>query len=550
MKKFRPLLLLLAAVFLLTASGCKKEKEPCFTLTEYLIETQSPSYVNVFFQVTDNENKGVTDLTASDFTLLENGTAISPTESDMRIRKADELPYTIKTVLLLDNSLSLSQADLDKVKQAAIALVNSKESNQVFAVYKFSEFVEEVQPFTGDISTLTTAINSIQRGASSTNLYGAVITGASAWTDVYSISAIEQGFLVVLSDGSDTQGSRTLAEAKSSTDGKKVYTIGLGSEIDQAALKSLGNSGFFQITDVNELTAKFDEIQDDIKKFANSFYWLNYLSPKRGNNEHQLTLKLNKNCPAGNYINGTFNSASFFSATQGVYVNGGRTSFELVAGGSLSLSAQTVLGSNNSNYTWVSSNPSITSMTISGAGNSSALINGAGNTVGQSFSITVTDVANSLSTVIQVQVVDQPTGVVEDFTGPPANNSYISWNTGGWYADVLNGTSAPSYRSQLGLGSSGVSTMSAVVNVPSGTNSVQISFNSKVSSENGYDYLRFKINGNTRDSWSGEQDWTPRSFTNVSSSSTLQLEWSYEKDGSIDGGQNAGWIDDVVITFN
>ncbi len=537
-------------VLLLLASGCKKEKEPCFELKKYLLETQTPSYVNVFFQVTDDNGKGVTDLTVDDFTLQENNGDISPTESDLRIRKADELPYTIKTVLLLDNSLSLSQSDLDKIKQAAIALVNTKENNQVFAIYKFSEFVEEVQGFTSDISALTTAINSIQRGASSTNLYGAVITGVSAWTDIYSISAIEQGFLVVLSDGSDTQGSRTLEEARTATTGKKVYTIGLGSEIDQNALKTIGNSGFFQITDVNQLASKFDEIQDDIRKFANSFYWVNYLSPKRGNNTHQLTLRLKNNCPTGSIISGDFNSNGFYSATQGVYINGGRTTFELVAGSVLELNAQTILGNNTPNYNWVSSNPSITSMAISGSGNTTATINGASNTVGQSFSLTITDNANSLSTTVQVNVVAQPTGVVENFNSLPSNNSYVTWSTGTWYSDVVAGSPAPSFRSAPSLVNYGTSVMSAVINVPNGSSTVQISFKRKVSSESGYDYLKFKINGSVRDSWSGEQDWDVKTYTHVGGSGTLQLDWAYEKDVSQSSGQDAAWVDELIVTFN
>lgn len=72
-----------------------------------------------------------------------------------------------------------------------------------------------------------------------------------------------------------------------------------------------------------------------------------------------------------------------------------------------------------------------------------------------------------------------------------------------------------------------------------------LSFWFKVSSETGYDYLRFKVDGAEYDSWSGEQPWQIAEF--VINAGTHTFEWSYTKDGSVSLGQDAAWID--YITF-
>ena len=72
----------------------------------------------------------------------------------------------------------------------------------------------------------------------------------------------------------------------------------------------------------------------------------------------------------------------------------------------------------------------------------------------------------------------------------------------------------------------------------------QLSFYWKVSSEDGFDYLTFYINGIEQDSISGEVDWNQETYS-VSANDTLR--WEYGKDGSVSDGSNAGWLDQVVL---
>jgi hypothetical protein len=270
-------------------------------LIEHSVNTESPSYVNVMFQVTNELDIPITSLVTADFEVHEDFQSVDHTESTMLIRKQNELPYTLYTVLMLENSLSVG-ASLEKIKNAAKELIRSADAleeaerdgntdNQHFLIYSFSDSFTLLTPeFNNDVATLIKAIDSITIGFNSTNLFGSIIEGVSNWTDQYTTDGVSQGFLVLLTDGSDTQGASTLDQAMTARGQKKIITVGIGNKIDPSVLESLSNAGFYQIADYNELIVQFVEIQRNIDKFANSFYWLDYLSPKRGASMHELTL--------------------------------------------------------------------------------------------------------------------------------------------------------------------------------------------------------------------------------------------------------------------
>lgn len=72
-----------------------------------------------------------------------------------------------------------------------------------------------------------------------------------------------------------------------------------------------------------------------------------------------------------------------------------------------------------------------------------------------------------------------------------------------------------------------------------------ISFYRKVSSEDGYDYLEFHIDGNKVDEWSGNEDWEQVAYEVSEGEHTF--EWKYTKDYSQDGGEDKGWIDNIIF---
>ncbi len=72
-----------------------------------------------------------------------------------------------------------------------------------------------------------------------------------------------------------------------------------------------------------------------------------------------------------------------------------------------------------------------------------------------------------------------------------------------------------------------------------------LSFYSKVSSESGYDYLRFYIDGNELGSWSGEVGWELHEYEVQPGMHTFS--WQYSKDGSVASGSDATWVDYIIF---
>ena len=73
-----------------------------------------------------------------------------------------------------------------------------------------------------------------------------------------------------------------------------------------------------------------------------------------------------------------------------------------------------------------------------------------------------------------------------------------------------------------------------------------ISFFKFLSSEQDYDFLKFKINGNKVGEWSGEDNaWSFISFPVSVGQNTFK--WEYEKDGGVTSGQDCAWVDYIVF---
>ena len=70
----------------------------------------------------------------------------------------------------------------------------------------------------------------------------------------------------------------------------------------------------------------------------------------------------------------------------------------------------------------------------------------------------------------------------------------------------------------------------------------------KVSSEEGLDLLSFTLDDTVLNLISGEQDWS--SLMYAIDPGSHRIRWSYRKDGSVDDGLDAGWLDQVQLIFN
>ncbi|MDP8221350.1 MAG: VWA domain-containing protein [Candidatus Stygibacter frigidus] len=384
---------------------------PGYKLHNHLIRAEMPCNIDVVYRVTDRADNANTELVESDFRFLEDGEDIDAVESALHIYTGTDLNTINKTVLMIDNSTSMDSL-LDDIKLAAYDLVENLQGNQYMCVYTFSEQAELIEDFTNNQADLVGAINSIQMGYPSTDLYGSVITGVNHWEDVYYPENLIKGNLIIITDGSDTQGSSTLQEALDERGNKHIYTLGIGSDIDIDALSALGNEGFFVLNNVSEVAATLLIIQKEISDYLNSFYWLNYITPKRGDIDHTIEISViaNPNTGISGIISGTFNSAGFYGTVPGVYVNidpenglpYGIEEYTIADSASHVLEAVTYNAAFEPEYEWEVDDPSIVELLLINA-EAHTLVIRRGVETGTT-EITVRDIINDHQRVIDIIV--------------------------------------------------------------------------------------------------------------------------------------------------
>lgn len=99
---------------------------------------------------------------------------------------------------------------------------------------------------------------------------------------------------------------------------------------------------------------------------------------------------------------------------------------------------------------------------------------------------------------------------------------------------------------------------SSIMLLSAETQAGEVSFFHKVSSENGYDFLKFYIDNQIQGSWSGETSWEQATYS--LSAGWHTFKWEYIKDDSETDGSDCAWVDFVeypvaessgfTVTFN
>ena len=128
-----------------------------------------------------------------------------------------------------------------------------------------------------------------------------------------------------------------------------------------------------------------------------------------------------------------------------------------------------------------------------------------------------------------------------------SNGSLTNWQwsqsgTKPWKIDTGNFRHAPSSISSGDISHQQTSGISLDIVVRE-TDSVV--FDYSVSSESGYDFLRFLINGEEMERWSGYRDW--QTYRHVLQPGEYTLTWKYTKDVSLSRGNDRAWIDNIHL---
>lgn len=155
-----------------------------------------------------------------------------------------------------------------------------------------------------------------------------------------------------------------------------------------------------------------------------------------------------------------------------------------------------------------------------------------------SVDISAGNYANNHSMMLPLGLVieDWETGDFEQFEWNFSGNADWEIIEG---ANVYEGVYS---AKSMDIGSSQSATLEIDVDAPAES---LVSFYYKVSSESGYDYLKFYIDGTVMGEWAGEVAWTYAEYTCPAGEHTLK--WTYMKDGSVDGGSDCAWVDYIIL---
>ncbi len=121
-------------------------------------------------------------------------------------------------------------------------------------------------------------------------------------------------------------------------------------------------------------------------------------------------------------------------------------------------------------------------------------------------------------------------------TLPWEHSGDVSWEVTSWE------TYAGGYSARAGeVDDEESSALSVTLDCVAG----EVSFWVKVSSESGFDSLRFYIDDEEIREWSGDLDWQEVSFPVEAGRHTFR--WTYSKDSSVSEGDDTAWVDEIMF---
>ncbi len=253
--------------------------------------------VNVFVTVTDAHGAPVANLQKENFLLKED----SKEQKIAIFSRESALPLSI--VLAVDTSLSTRKdlpLELISARKFAHTIMRPQDG---LAVYKFSEEVSLMVPFTSDLKKIDAGIDRERNGAA-TALYDAIFLGSRALNR-------RQGrkVMVVITDGGDTMSQVDYKEALRAAQEAEaiIYSIiivpieadaGRDTGGEHALVQISRDTGgkYFYATSLPQLDSAFQKISDELR----TQYLLAYYPSERYSDSEFRQLRVDlTNPPAG-----------------------------------------------------------------------------------------------------------------------------------------------------------------------------------------------------------------------------------------------------------
>jgi VWFA-related protein len=231
--------------------------------------------VNILFTVTDKKGRFVTDLTKSDFDVIEN----KKPQTIQQFTAESDLP--LRVAVLVDTSNSIRE-QFRFEQQAAIRFIQSvvRPQEDRLMLVSFDSAAEMVTDLTGDVTKLELGVKSMRPGGG-TALYDAIYFASKEKLMMDRPRDKFRRAMIIISDGEDTESrmSRDQALEMAQKADTVIYAISTnitredkdGDKVLRYLTDETGGQAFFPFK-IEDLDQSFENIANELRHQYNIFY--------------------------------------------------------------------------------------------------------------------------------------------------------------------------------------------------------------------------------------------------------------------------------------
>ena len=137
-----------------------------------------------------------------------------------------------------------------------------------------------------------------------------------------------------------------------------------------------------------------------------------------------------------------------------------------------------------------------------------------------------------------VGIIDIPSSPSEGFEGASPPSGWITGGDGNWFISTNDKVEGTKSAQAADIGDSESTYLQWSANI---LTAGIFSFFIRASSERGYDYVKFYVDGTEKTKWSGNVPWT--SYCGYLTVGQHTLKWDYIKDSMLSSGSDTVWLD-------
>jgi hypothetical protein len=285
------------------------------------VSVARPSQVAMYVAVSDDKEP-LTDLSATNFTLYEDGERLDPAQAKLTLLDRDKAAVH-RALLLVDTGGLNDQVKLGKAVAGLVRIIRRHQAVDVYA-FAGSDKIQKLGSFARDPNAsdpdAIEELSGTDRDASR-NLNGAIVQGLDQLDADLTRGdrPVRFGTLVVVTGGADLAGrvaQQELDERLRATH-NAVIAVGVGDKTP-AALERIGRDGYYKAPTLDGLSQTLDQVAKRVDGLYQSRYLVAYCSPSRaGERKLRVEVTVTKAGDGGS-SGGTKDTTSFetrFDAT-------------------------------------------------------------------------------------------------------------------------------------------------------------------------------------------------------------------------------------------